>query len=141
MAEAAAVYRLADAVQRRDADALAALFADAAVAYHPLSPNPLHGRQAIRANEQALFDAFSEIDVDIRTVLSGDGSCAAELVLRATNTGPLEAAGGDSVPATGRRIQLPSVWVLELGPDGLIVAERDYFDTAALMAQLGLEGL
>jgi hypothetical protein len=32
------------------------------------------------------------------------------------------------------------VWVFELSPDGLIVEERDYLDTAALMAQLGIEG-
>jgi hypothetical protein len=30
--------------------------------------------------------------------------------------------------------------MLELGPDGLITEERDYFDAAALFGQLGIAG-
>ena len=138
MVQTSVVHRLADAVQRRDADALAELYAEDAVLYHPLSPAPLEGRRAIRESEQALFDAFSQIEVSLRTVLTGDQSCAAELVIRATNTGPLYLGGEEPLAATGRRIELPSVWVLDLGPDGLIVGERDYFDTATFRSQLGL---
>jgi hypothetical protein len=31
------------------------------------------------------------------------------------------------------------VWAFDLDPNGLIVEERDYLDTAALMAQLGAD--
>jgi predicted ester cyclase len=117
---------------------LAELYAEHAVLCHPLSPAALEGRQAIRESEQALFDAFSKIEVNLRTVLTGDQGCVAELVIRATNSGPLDLGGEERVAATGRRIELPSVWVLDIGPDGLIVEERDYFDTAAFMSQLGL---
>ena len=138
MVQASVVHRLADVLQRRDAGALAELYAEDAVLYHPLSPAPLEGRRAILESEQALFDAFSEIEVNLRTVLMDERRCAAELVIRATNTGPVDLGGEEPVAATGRRIELPSVWVLDLGPDGLIVGERDYLDTATFMSQLGL---
>ena len=61
-----------------------------------------------------------------------------EVVLRATNTGELDLGQGGVVAATGRRIEVPAAWLFEFGPDGRVAAERDYFDTAALIAQLGL---
>ena len=65
---------------------------------------------------------------------------AIEIVLRATNTGPLEVGSDDPLPPTGRRIELPSVWFLRLRGDGRIVEERDYLDTASFFRQLGLAG-
>lgn len=126
------------AIEARDADAFAALFAADAVGYHPLFDGPVRGRDAIRAGEQAVFDAFSDVAVTARSLL-GDGSrYAIEVVLTAVNTGPLDMGGGEPLPATGRTIELPATWWLELGEDGLIVEARDYLDTATLMRQLGL---
>ena len=140
MNPAEVMRRLADAVQRRDADALAALYAEDAVLCHPLAPMPLVGRQAIRESEQALFDAFSDIEVEVKTLLADDRCCGAELVIRATNSGPIDLGSDEPVPASGRHVELPSAWFLELGPDGLVVAERDYLDTAMFLRQLGLAG-
>jgi ketosteroid isomerase-like protein len=61
--------RLVDAIANRDANALTALFDDAAVLHHPLSPEPVRGTAAIGASEQARFDAFSDIDVEVRRVV------------------------------------------------------------------------
>jgi steroid delta-isomerase-like uncharacterized protein len=105
---------------------------------HPLSPEPVQGKPAIRAGEQALFDAFSEIDVDVRRVVAEGEDIAIELVLRATNTAPLDVGADESLPATGQRIELPAVWFLRLDGDGRIVEERDYLDTASFFRQLGL---
>ena len=63
-----------------------------------------------------------------------------EVVIRATNTGPLDVGGDDPLPATDRRIELPSVWLLRLGANGKIAEERDYLDTAGFLRQLGLGG-
>ena len=128
---------LAAAVQRRDADALAALYAEDAVLYHPLTPGGVRGRDAIAASEQGLFDAFSDVEVELRSVLEGGSECAGELLIHATNTGPLDLAG-ETIPPTGRRVELPSVWWLTLRGDGLITEERDYMDAAGFMTQLGL---
>lgn len=128
-----------DAVRRRDANAYAELFAEDSVLEHPLAAEPVVGRDAIRESEQALFDSFSDVEVELKWLTRDDDRAVAEVTLRATNTGPLDLGGGDALPATGRRIEVAAAWVFEFGPDGLVTAERDYFDTAALMAQLGIE--
>lgn len=129
--------RLAAAIEERNIDAFSALFTEDAVGYHPLSPEPLRGRTAIRASEAELFAAFSDVRVDVRSDLSDDRTCALEVVLSATNTGPLDLGGNEPMPATGRRIEIPATWWYDVGDEGLIVEARDYFDTNALLAQLG----
>lgn len=52
--------------------------------------------------------------------------------MRGTHQGEL-----DGIAATGRSIQLHGCNVIEVA-DGRIVREREYFDTMALMAQLGV---
>lgn len=93
--------------RNQDAGALGELFADDAVLYHPLSPEPIQGKEAIVASEQGPFDAFSEIDVEVRRVVTDEESVVLEVVMRATNTGPLEVGAEEPLPATGRRIELP----------------------------------
>jgi steroid delta-isomerase-like uncharacterized protein len=136
--DAEAVHELARAIERRDPAALSELFADDAVLRHPLSPEPIAGKAAIVASEQALFDAFSEIEVEVVRVIGEADDVAVEVVVRATNTGPLDAGGEQPLPPTGRRIELPSVWLLRFDSDGRIVEERDYLDTASFFRQLGL---
>ncbi len=133
------VRRGIDAVRRADADSYTQLFAENAIVHHPLAPEPLEGRAAIREAEQALFDAFSEIEIEVLRLLSDDRGAAVEVVLRATHTGAIDLGGGQPVPPTGRRIEVPSAWFFEVGPDGLVITERDYFDTATFMSQLGLD--
>ena len=128
------------AVENRDEDALAALFADDAVMYHPLSPEPIRRKAAIIASEQALFEAFSDINVEVRRVVAEVDDVAMEVVLRATNTGPLDVGADEPRPPTGRRIELQAVWFMRLDGDGRIVEERDYLDTASFFQQLGLTG-
>lgn len=131
-----AVDDVINAIRRADADAYAELFADEAVLEHPLAPEPLRGRAAIRESERALFDSFSDVEVDLKSVTSDETQVVAEVVLRATNTGPIDLGEAEPLPATGHRIEVAAAWVFEFGPDGLVTAERDYFDTAAMMAQL-----
>lgn len=132
------VEELVGAIRRRDAHALAELFADDAVMRHPLSAVPIEGKAAIAASEQALFDAFSDIEIEVVRVVAEADDIVVELVLRATNTGALDVGAGERLPATGRRIELPSVCLLRLGADRRIVEEHDYLDTASFFLQLGL---
>jgi steroid delta-isomerase-like uncharacterized protein len=129
--------KLVAAIETRDADALAELFADDAVLHHPLSPEPIVGKAAIGASEQALFDAFSDIEVEVLRVVAEADDVVVELVLRATNTGPLDVGADEMLPPTGRRIALSSVRFLKLGTDGRIIEERVYLDTADFYPQPG----
>lgn len=132
------VEELVSAILSRDANALAELFADDAVMHHPLSAVPIEGKAAIAASEQALFDAFSDIEIEVVRVVAEAEDIVVELVLRATNTRPLDVGGDERLPVTGRWIELPSVSLLRLGADQRIVEERDYLDTASFFQQLGL---
>jgi steroid delta-isomerase-like uncharacterized protein len=128
-----------EAVASGDSDAVAALYAEQAILHHPLFPEPARGRATIRAAEQELFDSFSDIEAELRSALAGESTCAAEVLLRATNTGPIDLGGDHPVAATHKRIEAEMVWVFDVRDDGLIVETRDYLDTAALMRQLGLD--
>lgn len=127
------------AIERRDVDRLVRLYAPDAVQHHPLAQEPIRGREAIGESERALFTAFSDIRLKRQRVLSGDSTIVLEVILTATNSGPMELGPGQEMPATGRRIEVPSVWVLETDEEGLITEERDYFDTAVFFRQLGLQ--
>ena len=131
-----AARRLVEAVERGDIDDFAALFAEDAVAHHPLSPEPLVGRTAIRAAEQELFAAFSDVRVDVRAAVADSRTFVLEVVLTATNTGALDVGDGTPRAATGRRVEVSAAWWYEVDEDGLITGARDYFDTAAFLAQL-----
>ena len=132
--------KLVQAIESADPTGLAGLFSNDAVMRHPLSPEPIEGRAAIAASEQVLFDAFSDIDVDVLRVVSLGEDVVLEVVLRATNTGPIDLGNDQSVPPTGRRIEIPAAWFLSIDPQGQIKEERDYLDTASFFRQLGLAG-
>ena len=140
MADVDVVDRLIEGILNEDVNAIAACYTDDGVVDHPLYPKPARGHDAIRAHQQILFDAFSDISVDVRSRMEGENVCAAEVVLRATNTGPIDVGAQEPIPATGKRIETRDVWVLDLTPEGLITEERHYMDVAAHMRQLGLAG-
>lgn len=81
--------------------------------HHPLFPEPARGRATIRAAEQELFESFSDIEVELRSALAGESTCAAEVLLRATNTGPIDLGGDHPVAATHKRIEAEMVWVFD----------------------------
>jgi hypothetical protein len=62
--------KLVGAIERRDPDALIELFAEDAVLHHPLSSEPIEGKGGIAASEQALFVAFSDIEVEVLRVVA-----------------------------------------------------------------------
>jgi len=132
------VRRMADLVERRDAEGMAALYTLDATVHHPLYPDPARGQDAIRTSQRELFNTITDVEVEIRSILTADTTCAAEVTIRATHIGELD-VGGRAFPATGRRIEVDEVWAFDLDSEGRIVEERDYLDTARLLAQLAGE--
>jgi steroid delta-isomerase-like uncharacterized protein len=70
-----------------------------------------------------------------RVIASGD-HVVVEFTGRGTHTGTLSTSMGD-LPATGRDMTLQLCDVMEFR-DGKVANHRTYFDTASMMAQLGL---
>ena len=129
-----------DAFNRRDFDGWAALFAEDAVIRDPFFPEPTKGREDIKALEENIQQAFSDMHWRLlRPAIHAGDAVVMEIGVKAVNDGPLEMPDG-TVPATGKPIAFESCSVLTLGTDGLILEERDYFDASGVAAQLGLLG-
>jgi hypothetical protein len=114
------VDRLVEAISRKDIDAYGSLYASEAVMYEPLLPEPARGKREIMESEAALFRAFSEIEISVNNEFGSGRVMMAEVVLSATNDGPLDVGAGE-VPATGRRIEIPMVWAFDLNEEELVV--------------------
>jgi steroid delta-isomerase-like uncharacterized protein len=123
-----------EAVQSRDFDRLREI-------YHPDCSYTTgdgveqRGLDAVLASVAAFTGAFPDLTIEIRHQhLPGDGVSIVEYTFAGTHRGELE-----GIPATGRRMEVVACSVAEIR-DGQIHRERDYYDTLALMEQLGVAG-
>ena len=126
-----------DAWNTGDTDAVAASYAVDVVYQHAMLPEPITGREAVRAFISGMGGAFSDIDDHVsHAVVSGD-EVAAEVRHRARHTGELPTPMGP-VPATGKTVELVAAHFFRIDADGLIVEERMYANPMAMLAQLGV---
>ena len=100
----------------------------------PTTGGPLTG-DALAASVAGVLTGFPDVRFELVTVsATGDTSAAAQWVMHGTNTGPMP--GG---PATGRAIALPGADFLTYDPGAdRLSTVVGYFDTATMLAQLGL---
>ncbi len=131
--------KLAKAITGHDLDALAMVYASDAVAYDPMYPEPLRGREAIKKDTADLFRAFPDVRFGISSIVEkDDGLGAGEVRLTGTHTGPLATPTGGEVPPTNKRIELKGAAFVRLNEKGEIVEERRYYDVGTFLRQLGL---
>jgi steroid delta-isomerase-like uncharacterized protein len=129
--------RFISAANRHDPDAVAATYAEDCVVSDPRSPAPILGRAPVRAGFVADMRAFPDLRFEVLELLEKDDLGMAEMRLSGTNTGPLVTPMGE-LPATGKRVELNGAVFVRVDEDGLMVEEHRYFDTAAMMRQLGV---
>jgi steroid delta-isomerase-like uncharacterized protein len=99
--------------------------------------NPALGAKfTMREYAETWARAFPDGKIQITNLVAQGDCCVAEFIGRGTHTGPLRTPMGE-VPATGKRVELPLVEIYRLR-EGRITEGKVYFDTAALMAQLGI---
>jgi|SRR5215469_11577498 SnoaL-like domain len=119
---------------RHDAASLAAAYAPEAKLTHPRA-GFLEGRAAIQAFKEAIFTGYPNCSVQTLHLLSSEQVRLSAWIFKGTNTGVLP----DGVtPPTNRSVTIHGMTMSQLGPDGLIVAEREYWDMHALRIELGL---
>lgn len=82
---------------------------------------------------QAFPDSRASFD---RTHLAGNDTVVLELTWRGTHQGPLQIPGG-SIAATGKRIEVRAVAVIELSGERART-QRHFFDMATLFRQLDI---
>ncbi|MFQ5630736.1 MAG: ester cyclase [bacterium] len=125
------------AMQNQDLDALLELYADDATMIIAGEAEPLKGKEAIRANQGAYFRAFPDMKIEFAAILTSEDEFCIEWILQGTNTGPLSSPEGE-IPPTGRAVNLQGAFFGKVSPEGLVTEDRTYFDSAVMMAQLGL---
>ncbi|MCC5829167.1 MAG: nuclear transport factor 2 family protein [Phycisphaeraceae bacterium] len=129
--------RAVHAFNAHDVDAVVDIYARNAALDDPPNPEPIRGRDAIRAAYAEMFRAFRDIQVACRNRHIHDGCMIYELRLTGTNDGPLTTPEGE-LPATGRTIDLPASVFADLDDDGRFHAVRRYYNVATMTRQLGI---
>ena len=131
--------KIAAAISKHDLDAHAKLYASDAVAYDPMYPQPLRGRDAIRKDTEIFLRAFPDMRFEALTVIEKDERTgSAEIRLSGTHTGPLQSPTGEEIPPTKKRVEVKGAVFARLNERGEIVEERRYYDVGTMLRQLGL---
>ena len=123
--------RRANAWRRLDLESLIADYAADAVIESPLAGGTTHGVEQIRQVFQTYFTAFPDLAMEEGEVLV-DGERA---VVMATFTGT-DRGGFMGMPATGRTVTIPVVFLYEFR-DGKIVRDRRVYDFTGVLIQVG----
>ncbi len=94
------------------------------------------GIEAFLAFVTGFKQAFPDLRWKMREFIEGSDAVVAEGVFLGTNTGPMVGPGA-SIPATGRRVELPfcDIWKVS---NGRLVENRIYYDQVTFLGQLGL---
>ena len=141
------MQRLFETLNSHDLNALGALYARDAQTRRPGWPQK-DGPEALIASYEMDFACVPDISFKAIETMSEAGRVVTELRITSTNTGPtvlgdfgqaLLGKDVESVPPSGRPIDLPAVFVHDVR-DGLIAAERQYWGLLEFLVQTGVVG-
>ena len=124
--------RYFDAWNRRDANAIVAVFAEGGTYTDPATQGPLMGT-AIGAYASRLWASFPDLSFEIASLVEADGAIAAEWVMKGTNLGPW-----NGLPPTGASVTLSGADVIRVEGER-IRSVTGYFDSGAVPRALGLD--
>jgi steroid delta-isomerase-like uncharacterized protein len=121
-----------------DADRALALLSEDVVWQDVASPEPMHGKAAIRPYLQGWFTAFPDLNATVKNRVVSEDQVAAEVEFTGTNSGPMQMApGAPAIPATGKKVKGQGTYFVRI-QNGKGVAVHSYPDGAGMMMQLGL---
>jgi len=95
------------------------------------------GPEEIIQYVRGVKEAYPDIRATATNVLACGNTLVRELTWEGTHAGPMKTPQG-TIPPTNRPITFKGVVVLEASNDGKVVALREYYDRASIMAQLGI---
>jgi steroid delta-isomerase-like uncharacterized protein len=125
--------RYFDAWNRRDPEAIAAIFVPDGTYTDPTVPEGL-GPTAAGEYARGLFTAFPDLAFEIVSAAEcGSGTVAARWMMTGSNDGPFQ-----GLPPSGRAVRLPGADFIAT-QDGRVRSVVGYFDTRAVPEQLGLQ--
>jgi steroid delta-isomerase-like uncharacterized protein len=128
--------RYYDLFNHRALDQAELLVSPQAVFHYPHTKEHMIGRAGYRELARTWLTAFPDAQVEIQRVTVERGHVArVELLGRGTHTGELAFGGALTLPASGRRAELPLTDTLDVR-GGLIVDSWLAFDVADLLRRL-----
>ena len=133
------VRSMEDAYNRHKTDRYLEHLAESVEGYDPSIPEPLKGREAVRAWFDKGRSIFPDMHIEpVRTTAQGE-IVAVEYIETGTHKGSFPGPGGRPIGPTNKsfRHRLCIVYRLERGK---IAEFRLYWDVLGVMAQLGLGG-
>lgn len=130
--------RAFEAYNSGDVEAFMEFYADDAVLSFPGVPEgTIRGRDAIRQNWADQRAAFPDGHITTEVLVVEGDTVADEFTYTGTSTGPIAMPDGSTMPATGRRIEMKGMQLLQLR-DGRVIRHDLFLDSAVMMAQMGL---
>jgi len=132
MADAKAlVRRVLEEPWKGNWDVIEEFVAEGYVGYDPSQPEPIRGRDGLRANFQQYIDGFAGAQITIDDQIAEGDRVATRWTGRGTHTG--EIAG---VSATGKDVTVSGLTISRL-ENGQIVEEWTNWDTLGMLIQIG----
>jgi steroid delta-isomerase-like uncharacterized protein len=131
------VRRLNAAVNAHDLNPIGDMYADDAELTWPGMPT-FKGRQAVVAFYAQMFGAFPDVHGTLKRIIEQGDAVAVEYESAGTNGGPLPLPTGELLPATNKHVDVRGAWFGIVDRDGRIKTQREYFDQAEILAELGL---
>lgn len=108
------------------------LFTEDYIGNFAVLPEPLRGREALKAFASAYFVAFPDIRFTIEDLFADGDRVLLRWTAQGTHTGPLM-----GIPPTGKHITVPGIWIHRF-EGGKIAEEWGINDTLGMMRQLGV---
>ena len=128
--------RVTTAMNSKDKEAMAACYADDAVAFTP-DQGRINGREAITNYLFQLWEALPDVTYESTNKYEDGNVAIDEGVVTGTNTGPLTFPNGETLQPTGKQMKVRSCDIVHVEEDQ-VKTHHFYFDQMEFMAQLGL---
>jgi steroid delta-isomerase-like uncharacterized protein len=118
-----------------DLDACMDLYAEDAVQRMP--DGTFEGRSTIRARLARELAGLPDVMYRVDSFVEQGDTFADEWTVVGTHTAPFPLPDGSQVPPTGKRVEIRGMEFVQLR-DGKIVIDNLYYDSQAVLVQLGL---
>jgi len=128
----AIVQQYMDAIPRRDFTKIRQLL-HPKYSYTNSDGERREGIEAGIAVVEMYTNAFPDMKFDVKNIHAAGDTVVVEFVARGTHRGELM-----GISPTNRKVEVPVCNIAEIR-DGKIYAEREYFDNAFMLQQLGIE--
>ncbi len=94
-------------------------------------------KEGSRAYTQQFMDAFPDLHFDVKEIIAQGDWVAATWTARGTHNAPLVSPGGDTIPPTHKKTEVPGSTIFQFKNDK-VVRQEIYWDMMTLLMQLGV---